>query len=413
MAGGTRPYRGLSRRTYLELAALGGAGMLPGISHAAAKEYGPGVSDTEIKIGNTMPYSGPASAFGGVGRAQAAYHQMINAQGGVNGRKINFISLDDGYSPPKAVELVRRLVEQEEILGMFGTLGTPANAAMQKYLNEHRVPQLFLFSGAARFRDPKTYPWTMGGDLAFVNETTAFARYIQAVKPNARIAVLYQNDDFGKDHLTGLRAGLGADAATRIVKAVSYEATDATVDSQIIELKTTEADVLLTAGIPKFVAQAIRKIYEIQWKPLHLIGYPAASIPVTFKPAGLEASTGVVTAEFLKLPGDPAWDNDPEMIAYLSFVKKYAPDLNPNDKFTVFGYYCAAATVAVLRQCGDTLTRANVLDKATHLQKLPIPMLLPGITMSSSPENYSVLRQMQLQQFNGTGWDKIESVVEG
>jgi ABC-type branched-subunit amino acid transport system substrate-binding protein len=409
----TKNHGGLSRRSSLAVMALGGAGLLPAVVRAAGKDYGPGVSDTEIKIGNTMPYSGPASAFGTVGRAQAAYHAMINAKGGVNGRKINFMTLDDGYSPPKAVELVRRLVEQEDVLAMFGTLGTPSNAAMQKYLNEHKVPQFFLFSGAARFRDPKTFPWTMGGDLAFINETTAFARFILAERPAARIAVLYQNDDFGKDHLAGLRAGLGADAATRIVKVASYEATDATVDSQIVELKESGADVLMTAAVPKFAAQAIRKVYEIGWKPLHLLAYPAASIPGTFKPAGLEASTGVVTAEFVKVPGDPAWDNDPEMIAYLDFAKTYAPDLNPTDKLTVFGYYCAAATVKLLAQCGDTLTRANLLDKITHLQNMAVPMLLPGVTMSSTPENYSVIRQMQIQRFNGSGWDKIGGVVEG
>jgi branched-chain amino acid transport system substrate-binding protein len=270
-----------------------------------------------------------------------------------------------------------------------------------------------VFSGVARFRDPKTFPWTVGADLDFINETTVFAHYILAQKPNAKIALLYQNDDYGKDHLAGLRAGLGTDADSRIVKAASYEVTDATVESQIIELKGAGADVLVTAAIPKFAAQAIRKVYEIGWKPLHLLAFPAATIPGTFKPAGLDASTGIVTAEFIKQPGDPAWDADPEMIVYLDFVKKFAPDLNPNDKFTVMGYYCGAALAKVLEQCGDKLTRANVLDKMTHLQKLAVPMLLPGITLNSTPENYSVIRQMQLQRFDGTGWVKIGGIAEG
>jgi branched-chain amino acid transport system substrate-binding protein len=413
MAQALRLHDAISRRASLTLLALGGIGMLSVPGRGADKQYGPGVSDTEIKIGNTMPYSGPASGFGVNGRAQAAYYKMLNEQGGVNGRKINFVSLDDGYSPPKAVELVRRLVEQEEVLGMFGTLGTPTNAAAQKYLNEHKVPQFFVFSGVARFRDPRTSPWTIGADLDFISETTVFARYILAQKPDGKIAVLYQNDDYGKDHLAGLRAGLGIDAASRIVKAASYEVTDATVESQIIELKEAGADVLVTAAIPKFAAQAIRKMHQVGWKPLHLLAFPAATIPGTFKPAGLDASTGIVTAEFIKQPGDPAWDADPEMIAYLDFVKKYAPDLDPNDKFTVMGYYCGAALAKVFKQCGDNLTRPNVLEKMTHLQKLAVPMLLPGITMNSTPENYSVIRQMQLQRFDGTGWVKVGGVAEG
>ena len=331
-------------------------GLVAATTWADEKKYGPGVTDTEIKIGNSMPYSGPASSFGTTGRAQAAYYRMINEKGGVNGRKITLISLDDGYNPPKAAENARRLVEQEEVLGIFGSLGTPANVAMQRYLNDRKVPQLFVFSGVARFRNPRTAPWTMGGDLAFVNETEVFARYILQTQAAPKIGALYQNDDFGKDHLSGLRLGLG-DKGDLIVKTVSYEPTDPTIDSQIVELQQSGANVVLIAAIPKFAAQAIRKMHDIGWNPLKLLAYPGASIPATLKPAGLEASIGVVTAEFVKVTGDPAWANDPEMQAFNSFAKTYAPDLDPNDKLTVFGYYNAAMVVALLKQCGDNLTR--------------------------------------------------------
>ncbi|MEA2744766.1 MAG: branched-chain amino acid transport system substrate-binding protein [Acetobacteraceae bacterium] len=337
---------------------------------------------------------------------------MVNDSGGVNGRKITLVSLDDGYSPPKAAENARRLVEQDEVLGIFGSLGTPANVAMQRYLNDRKVPQLFVFSGVARFRNPRTYPWTMGGDLAFVSETEAFARYILTTQAGPKIGVLYQNDDFGKDHLTGLRQGLGANAAA-IVKTASYEPTDATVDSQIIELERSGANVVLIVAIPKFAAQAIRKIHDIGWNPLKLLAYPGATIPGTLKPAGLEASVGVVTAEFVKVTGDPAWANDPEMLAFHNFIKSYAPDLDPNDKLTVFGYYNAAMVVALLKRCGDNLTRENVLDQATHLQNVSIPMLLPGITLNTTPDDYSAIKQMQLQRFDGTGWVLIGSIVGG
>ena len=320
MAKTIRP-RGLSRRTSLALLALGGLGGLPITGYAAGKAYGPGVTDTEIKIGNTMPYSGVNSSYSVAGKVASAYYRMVNDQGGVNGRQINYISLDDGYSPPKTVELVRRLVESDGVLAIFGTVGTPTNAAIQRYLNDRKIPQFFVSSGVARFRDPHAAPWTMGADLAFVNQTKAFGRYILAEKPDAKIAVLYQNDDFGKDHLAGLRAALGGKADTSIVKTVTYEVTDATMDSQVIQLMESGADVLMSAAISKFAAQAIRKMHEIGWKPLHVLTYPAASIPATFKPAGLEASVGIVTAEFLKVPGDPAWISDLEMIAFLDFMK--------------------------------------------------------------------------------------------
>jgi branched-chain amino acid transport system substrate-binding protein len=383
------------------------------IAAAADKQYGPGVSDTEIKLGQTVAYSGPASAIGTIGRTAAAYYRMINDRGGVNGRKINFISLDDGYSPPKAVELARRLVEQDEVLGLFGSVGVQTNSAVQRFLNDRKVPQLFVFGGVARFRDPRAAPWTMGGDLAFMNETKAFARFVLETQPGARIGVLYQNDDFGKDHLNGLRLGLSEQAPDAIAKAVSFEVTDATVDSQIFDLKEAGVDVVLIAAIPKFAAQAIRKMHDIGWNPLKLLAYPGASIPATLKPAGLDASIGVVTAEFVKQAGDPAWDTDPDMVAFLAFIKQYAPSIDPTDKFSVAGYYNAAMTVDLLKSCGDNLTRQNILDKATHLRQVQVPMLLPGIRLNTSPDDYSPIKQMQLQRFDGSGWVKIGGVVEG
>jgi branched-chain amino acid transport system substrate-binding protein len=403
----------LSRRSSLAFLALGGTGGLSLSGHASGKAYGPGVTDTEIKIGQTMPYSGPNSALGTIGRSTSAYYRMINEQGGVNGRKITFLSLDDGYSPPKTVELARRLVEQDEVLGIFGPLGTATNVAMQRYLNDHKVPQFFTWSGVARMRDPHAFPWTIGGDLAFVNETKAFGRYVLETQPAAKVGVLMQNDDFGRDHLTGLKLGLGAKAAEMMVKTVTFEVTDATVDSQVIELKDSGATVLLMVTLPKAAAQAIRKMHEIGWNPEKLLAYPGASIPATFRPAGLEASTGVITAEFIKQPGDPAWTNDPEMIAYLGFLKRYAPDIDPTDKYGVFGYYGGAMVVSLLQQCGDTLTRDNLLEHATHMKDVTVPMLLPGITLNTSPDDYAPIKQMQLQRFDGTGWVKIGGVVGG
>ena len=380
---------------------------------AGEKNYGPGVSDTEIRIGQTISYSGPNSSLGTIGRVTSAYYRMINEQGGINGRKINFLSLDDGYSPPKTAELARRLVEQDKVLGIFGSLGTATNYAMQRYLNDRKVPQFFTWSGVARMRDPHAFPWTIGGDLAFVNETKAFARYVLETRPSAKVAVLMQNDDFGRDHLTGFKVGLGEKAPEIIVRTVTYEVTDATMDSQVFELKESGADVLLMVALPKFAAQAIRKMHEIGWDPMKLLAYPAASIPATFKPAGLEASTGIITAEFVKQTGDPAWTNDPEMIAFLAFMKQYAPDIDPTDKLSVFGYYGGAMVAALLTRCGDNLTRENLLEQATHMKNVSVPMLLPGITLNTAPDDYSPIKQMQLQRFDGTGWVKIGSIVGG
>ena len=300
------------------MVALSGAGVLSRAGWASDNAYGPGVTDTEIKIGQTIAYSGPASSLGVSGRSAAAYYRMVNDKGGVNGRMITLISADDAYAPPKTVEQTRRLVEQEGVLGMFGSIGAGTNASVQRYLNDHKVPQLFVLGGSARLRDARTFPWTIGGDLAFANATVAYARYIVAEVPEPKIAILYQNDDLGKDHLAGLRRGLGGKADALIVKTASFEVTDPTIDSQIIELQGADANVLMTFSIPKFAAQAIRKMQVIGWKPLHILGHPAASIPATFRPAGLDASSGIISAEFLKQPGDPAWDADSDMIEYLA-----------------------------------------------------------------------------------------------
>ncbi len=403
----------ISRRTSLSLLALSGAGILSRPARAADKAYGPGVTDTEIKLGQTMPYSGPNSALGTIGRSATAYYRMINDKGGVNGRTINMLSLDDGYSPPKTVELARRLVEQDEVLGIFGPLGTATNLAMQRYLNDRKVPQFFTFSGVARVRDPHNFPWTIGGDLAFVNETKAFGTYILETMPGAKVGMLMQNDDFGRDHLTGLKLGLGDKASAMLVKAVTFEVTDATVDSQVIELKESGVDVVIMVTLPKSGAQGLRKMKEIGWNPVKLMAYPGASIAATFKPAGIDASIGVITAEFVKQPGDPAWDNDPEMIAYLAFLKQYAPDLDPTNKYGTMGYYGAAMVVWLLKQCGDDLTRENVLRQATHMKGVTVPLLLPGITLNTAPDDYSPIKQMQLQRFDGTGWVKIGGIVGG
>jgi branched-chain amino acid transport system substrate-binding protein len=387
------------------------AGAIGGQATAAESQSTPGVSDTQIKIGQTIAYSGPGSSFATVGHTQAAYYRMINDTGGINGRKIDFISLDDGYSPPKTVEQTRRLVEQEQVFGIFGSLGTPTNASVQRYLNEHKIPQMFLFTGTSRFRDPQHYPWTIGGDLSFVSETRGFAEFILDENPNAKIAVLYQNDDYGKDHLNTLKATLGEKAKTMLVAEASYEATDPTVDSQIVALKASGADTLLDVALPKFAAQAIRKAAEIGWRPVHIVPYPASSIPLVMQPAGLDHSIGVVTAEFLKEPGDPAWQDDPEARAYLDFMKKYNPGVDPNDWSNVIAYYMASAVVQALKSCGPELTRERLLERVSNMEGVSVPMLIPGITLNTTPTDYNAIKQMRLKRFDGARWVPLGGVI--
>jgi branched-chain amino acid transport system substrate-binding protein len=379
----------------------------------AAGQYGPGVSDTEIKIGNTMPYSGPASAYGTIGKAEAAYFTMVNEQGGINGRKINFISRDDGYSPPKTVEVVRKLVEEDQVLLIFNPLGTPPNTAIRGYLNENKVPQLFVATGADKWNDPKDFPWTMGYQPSYRIEARIYGRYILKELPNAKIALLYQNDDFGKDYLIGLREGLGDKADKMIVATKTYETSDPTVDSQIAALQGSGADVLVTAAIPKFAAQAIRKVYDIGWKPTHFVSNVSSSVGAVMKPAGPEKAIGVISATYGKDPTDPQWQDAPDMKEWLAWMKKYYPAGNITDASNTYGYGVAYLMVAVLKACGDDLTRENVMKKAAHLHIVNGPLSLPGITISTSATDYAPIKQMQLMKFDGNTWNLFGQVISG
>ena len=343
------------------------------------RNYGPGVTDTEVKIGQTMPYSGPASSFAAIGKAMTAYFKKVNTEGGVNGRKINLISLDDGYSPPKAVEQTRRLVEGEEVFAIVGTFGSPTNFAIQKYLNIKKVPGLFLGTGANRISDPTTYPWSMGWQPNNHAKGLIYAKYLLREKPDAKIAVLYQNDDFGRDYIKGFRDGLGAKADTMIVKQLSYEISDPTIDSQILILQSSGANVFVDIATPKFTAQAIKKMAETKWKALHLLSDASGSISSTLVPAGLENSKGVITVAFRKDPNDPIWANDPGMQDYLAFMKRYMPEANPSETFYIFGYATAQTFVHVLKNCGDKLARENLMKQAASIKGLELPILLPGV----------------------------------
>ncbi len=379
----------------------------------AAGQYGPGVSDTEIKIGNTMAYSGPASAYGVEGKAEAAYFNMINEQGGINGRKINFISRDDGYSPPKTVEQVRQLIEQDQVFLLFSTLGTPPNTAIQGYLNDNKIPQLFVATGADKWNDPKHFPWTMGWLPSYRIEARIYAHYILKNLPDAKIAVLYQNDDFGKDNLIGLREGLGDKSHKMIVATQTYETTDPTVDSQIVVLQGSGADVLLTAATAKFAAQAIRKVYDLGWRPTHLLSNVSASVGAVLRPAGPEKAIGIVTAGYLKEPTDPQWQDTPEYQEWLAWMKKYHTSGNVADGINVYGYSVAQTMVTVLKACGDDLTRENLMKQAASIHDLKLPMLLPGITVSTSADDFAPIKQMQLQKFDGTTWKLFGPVISG
>jgi branched-chain amino acid transport system substrate-binding protein len=377
----------------------------------AAGQYGPGASDTEIKIGNTMPYSGPASAYGIIGKSEAAYFAMVNEQGGINGRKINFISRDDSYSPPKTVELVRQLVEQDQVLFLFSTLGTPTNTAIHGYLNDNKVPQLFVATGADQWNDPKHFPWTIGLIPSYGTEAHIYARYILKNLPDAKIAVLYQNDDFGKDYLNGLREGLGDKASKMIVATQSYETTDPTVDSQVVALQNSGADVLLTVAIPKFAAQAIRKVYDIGWRPTHFLTSVSNSVGTVMKNAGFEKGVGVISAAFAKDPTDPQWQDTPEYKEWLAFMKKYNASANTADVQGAIGYSYAQTMVAVLKACGNNLTRENIMKQAASLDDLKLPMLLPGITLSTSATDFAPIKKMQLERFDGTTWKLFGEVI--
>jgi branched-chain amino acid transport system substrate-binding protein len=377
----------------------------------AQKRYGPGASDTEIKIGQTMPYSGPASAYGTIGKAEAAYFRMINDQGGVNGRKLNLISLDDGYSPPRTVEQIRKLVEDEQVLFTFQTLGTPSNTAIQKYMNARKVPHLFVATGATKWGDPQHYPWTMGWQPTYQHESQIYAKYLLKNRPNAKVAVLYQNDDYGKDYVKGFKDGLGAQVAKLIVAEASYEVTDPTVDSQIVALKASGADVLFNVTTPKFAAQAIRKVYDIGWRPLHFLNVVSTSVAAVLQPAGLDKSVGLVSVAYFKDPTDPAWKDDKAVQDYMAFMKKYYPDGDAADGFNVYGLAVAQTLVQTLKRCGDDLTRENVMRQAANLNDVEVPMLLPGIRVNTSPTDFYPIEQVQLIRFDGKTWVRFGDIV--
>jgi len=377
----------------------------------AQKKYDTGATDTEIKIGNIMPYSGPASAYGIIGRTEAAYFKKINDAGGINGRKINFVSYDDAYSPPKAVEQARKLVESDEVLLIFNSLGTPSNSAIHKYMNSKKVPQLFVATGATKWNDPKDFPWTMGWQPNYQSETQIYAKYLLKNKPDAKIAVLFQNDDYGKDYLKGLKDGLGAKAASMIVAEESYETTEPTIDSHIVKLKSTGADVFVNITTPKFAAQAIKKIAEIEWKPLHFLNNVSNSIGSVIKPAGYQNAQDIISAAYLKDVTDPQWANDPGMTQFLAFMAKDFPEGDKLDSGTIIGYGVAQTLVQVLKQCGDDLTRANVMKQAASLQDFRTEVLLPGIKINTGPTDFAPISQLQLEKFKGEKWELFGDVI--
>jgi ABC-type branched-subunit amino acid transport system substrate-binding protein len=378
----------------------------------AQKKYDTGASDTEIKIGQTVPFSGPASAYATIGKAQAAYIKMINDQGGVNGRKINLIQYDDAYSPPKAVEQVRKLVESDEVLLTFQIIGTPSNAAVQKYLNAKKVPQLFAATGASKFTDPKNFPWTLGFNPNYFTEGRIYGQYILKEHPNAKIGILYQNDDLGKDYLNGIKAGLGDKAATMIVAEASYEVSDPTIDSQILKIKDAGADLFFSASTPKQAAQAIKKIAELGWHPVHILDINATSVGAVMKPAGLDASKGVISVNYGKDPLDPTWKDDPGMKKYFDFMAKYYPEGDKDSSFNTYGYSTTQLLVHVLKQCGDDLTRENVLKQATNLKNVELDLALPGIKGNTTPNDYRVNKQLQMMRFNGERWELFGPILE-
>ncbi|UTD26384.1 ABC transporter substrate-binding protein [Bradyrhizobium sp. WD16] len=378
----------------------------------AQKKYDTGASDTEIKIGNIMPYSGPASAYGVIGKVEAAYFNMINEQGGINGRKINFVTYDDGYSPPKAVEQARKLVESDEVLFVFSPLGTASNSAVQKYMNAKKVPQLFVATGATKFGEYKSFPWTMGWQPPYQSEGRSYAKYLLSAKPEAKIAVLYQNDDFGKDLLKGFKDGLG-DKAALIVAEESYEVSEPTIESHIVKLKATGADTFVSITTPKFAAQAIKKVAEVAWKPMYFQSNVGASVGSVLKPAGFDNSQGLLSAAYAKDGADAQWDNDEGMKKFYAFLAKYAPDASRIDASVVYGYGIAQTVEQVLRQAGDDLTRANVMKQAANLKDVSLDTLLPGVKVNTSATDFYPIEQLQMIQFKGEKWDRFGPVISG
>jgi branched-chain amino acid transport system substrate-binding protein len=378
----------------------------------AQKKYDTGATDTEIKIGNIMPYSGPASAYGVIGKTEEAYFTKINAEGGINGRRINFISYDDGYNPPKAVEQARKLVESDAVLLVFNPLGTPSNSAIQKYMNAKKVPQLFVATGATKWNDPKGFPWTMGWQPNYQSEARIYAKYLMQEKPDARIAMLYQNDDFGKDYLKGLKDGLGA-RASMLIAEESYETTEPTVDNHIVKLKATGANVFISITTPKFAAQAIKKLAEIEWKPLHIVSNVSTSVGSVIKPAGFENAQGILSAAYAKDGADSQWDHDPGMMKFYAFLAKYFPEGNKLDASVVYGYGAAQTMVKVLQMCGDNLTRANVMRQAASLKDFAPDTLLPGVRINTAATDFAPIKQLQMMRFKGEKWEMFGDIISG
>jgi branched-chain amino acid transport system substrate-binding protein len=401
----------ITRRSFLQSSAAAAA--LAASAGSARADNAPGITDTEIKIGNTMPYSGPASAYGVIGRTETAYFKMINEQGGVNGRKINYVSLDDGYSPPKTVEQVRRLVEDEKVAFCFQTLGTACNLAIRQYLNDNKVPQLFVSTGASVFSDPEHFPWTIGFNPNYQTEAHIYAKDILATKPDGKIALLYQNDGFGKDYLKGLQDVLGADHAGMLVKAASYETSEPTVDSQIVTLQGSGADILIIGATPKFAAQAIRKSFDLGWNATRYLSNVSPSIATVLKPAGLDKSKGLITSGYVKDPTDQTLKDDPGVKEWKAFCDKYMSDKEFVDVNAAYAYGAGATMVQVLKQCGNDLSRENVMKQAANIKDLPLPMLLNGMTINTSPTNFSPIRQMQLARFDGESWRPFGELIVG
>jgi ABC-type branched-subunit amino acid transport system substrate-binding protein len=399
-------------RSLFALTAFAAAAAMIATAANAQKKYGPGVSDTEIRIGNIMPYSGPASSYGVIGKTEAAYFNKINAEGGINGRKITFISYDDAYSPPKAIEQARKLVEGDEVLLIFQPLGTPSNSAIQKYMNAKKVPQLFVATGATKWGDPKDFPWTMGWQPNYQSEGRIYAKYILDHYPNGKIAVFWQNDDAGRDQVKGLRDGLG-DKANMIIADKSYEVSDPTIDSQIVALHDSGADIFFSWAAPKGSAQAIRKVGELGWKPKFFLANVSTSVAGVLKPAGLENAKDIISTAYIKDPTDPAWKDDPGVKTWRAFMDKYYPDGDKTNSNNVYGYAAAQTMVQVLKQCGDDLTRENIMKQAANLKNFSTEMMLPGIKINTGPNDFFPIEQMQLMKFDGEAWRLFGDVITG
>ena len=404
----------IQRRTLLKaglaIGALNFASPLAGAAMAAPERSG-GISGVSIKIGNIMPYSGPASAYSAIGKTEAAYFTMINANGGINGRAIEFISYDDGYSPPKTIEQARRLVEDDNVLLIFNSLGTPSNTAIQHYMNEKKVPQLFIATGANKWNDPKHFPWTMGWQPSYQSEARVYAKYLLAHNPSGKIAILYQNDDYGKDYLKGFKDGIGD--KLKIISELSYDTTQPTIDSEMISLQASGADVFFDITTPKFAAQAIKKAGELKWHPLHILNNVSASVGAVMKPAGFDHAKGVLSTAYLKDPTDPQWKNDPAYKTWLAFMEKYYPDGDQTSAFTVYGYAVAETMTHVLRACGNDLSRANVMKQAASLHDLKLGLLLPGITVNTGPDDFAPIEQLQMMRFTGDRWELFGPIING